>query len=112
MKEHIFHIPKGYTFKGLSGGYEDEKQYWFSDSSVFYITKEHGLPSLNYNNIRNLEGANAKRMLADTLTLQGTDNNGLYWKDIKQKNFSYGYSKVPHNKKEKFEAIIKELSSN
>ncbi len=112
VKEYTFHIPKGYKFNGWTGGYENEKQYWYSDSSVFYITKAHGLPSINYENIRDVEGANANRMLLDTLTLEGKDKQGLYWKDIKQSNFSYGYSRVPTDKKEIFEAIIKEIAKH
>lgn len=112
IKKYSFHVPKGYQLNSWTGGYENEKQYWYPDSSVFYITKEHGLPSINYENIRAVEGANANRMLSDTLTLQGKDKQGLYWKDIKQIGFSYGFSRVPGEKREIFEAIMKEISSH
>ena len=76
-------VPIGFTFYGWSGGYEDEKQYWYSDSSVFYITKAKGLTLINAENVRAIPGAYSKLLLTDTISLQGIDSKNLYWKHIK-----------------------------
>ncbi|QQS28134.1 MAG: hypothetical protein IPM47_14865 [Sphingobacteriales bacterium] len=99
-------IPNGFQFYGWSGGHEDERQYWFADSSVFYITKTKELPNINSENIKSIQGFYAKLLLSDSIGLEGVDKNNLYWKHVKLEGFSYGYSNVTSRDLEKFNQII------
>jgi hypothetical protein len=112
-------IPKGYDFQGLVTEHGDEDRYWYSDSSVIYITNFPN--TLNYSEIQK-QSTYSKMFLAeqqlDTLCLSGKDDFGLYWKDrvliitMKNEKIGYrivGYSKVPPQHKAKFEEAISSI---
>lgn len=86
-------IPKGFREVALKRGNQLEKQFWYPDSSVIYVTA-NDVPVLNYENLR-ASGQYTKRQLSeDTLSLRGKGKNGLYWKDFKLKEGSIGYVNV------------------
>lgn len=91
-------IPKKFEIKYVRGDGEDkmEKQFWYSDSSVIYVSDFEN--NLNYDNIRALSSLYAKDAKAfvfrDTLMLEGNTKTGLYWKNIRYNNVSIGYNNV------------------
>lgn len=104
----ILNVPTGYSFEGASGNHEREYRYWYSDSSVIYITTFEN--TLNYDNI-NAHHLYYDRFQAfhknDSLTLSGTNENNCYWIDkLLPSGISIGYSNVPTNKVELFNNII------
>ena len=114
-KNHVYtiQIPKGYKLFSWTGGHEEQHEYWYSDSSVIYLSRDLGVSTINNENIKNEEGAYAKRLqefLAnDTITLSGTDISGEYWKEIKLKNICLGYAGVAKEKVEIFESALHSL---
>jgi hypothetical protein len=101
-------VPKGYTFKWISGSHDNEYQYTYSDSSMVYVTDVSG-GGPNYDNIRKqetfyklFEAQNAN----DTLLLQGVDSLGLYWMNKSFGRYSIGYIKASKEKKELFDRSI------
>jgi hypothetical protein len=101
-------IPKGYKQIILERGTDLEKQYWYPDSSVIYITSDL-ISYLNNDNIRATGRSGDRDFLLDSLTLGGIDKNGLYWKDIKMKKMCVGYVSVPKSKKKQFEDALKSI---
>jgi len=110
--KHIYKmkVPSGYKLLRWTGGHEDQYEYWYPDSSVIYLTKDLGSSTINDENIRRQEGAYAKRFLAflgnDTITLEGANVVGLYWKEIKQKTICFGYARVTKEKKAVFDKAL------
>jgi hypothetical protein len=107
--KYKYNVPDGYRLRIWTGGYEDAHEFWYPDSSVFYITKERGLPSLAYYNIRAIPNAYAKSMLFDTITFSGIDSANRAWKHVEAENFSYGYSNVSNANVEVFEKILLQI---
>lgn len=99
-------IPKGYEELVLIRGSELEKQFWYKDSSVIYITASR-VPLINYEHITATGKYGERQFLNDTMSLTGLDNRGFYWKDIKIKSGgSIGYANVSKPNKEKFEKAL------
>ena len=101
-------IPQNYVFEGLQGSHEFEQRYWYSDSSVIYITNFEN--TINYKEIRQ-QNTYYDRFNAlqsnDTLTLQGVNIDGLYWKDmLLGGGITIGYSRVPQYRVKEFEKAI------
>ena len=44
--------------------------------------------------------------ICDTLTLEGIDTNGLYWKEVFRGKICVGYSKVNESNKSSFDKAI------
>lgn len=126
--KYTLDVPKGYDLKILSVTVENEQRYTYNDSSVIYLTNFKNTP--NYENIKEmgdsvfkyrfqneamtkeinqLLGKESVKVLPDTLELTGIDRNSLYWKDIKVGKISIGYQKVPEEKKELFDNVLKTL---
>ena len=104
-------IPDDYTFKGFTSNNTLEKQYWYHDGSVIYITDEpHS--DITYKYIEETGKSSERYFLRDTMTLSGKDRNGRYWKDIKIYQFCIGYSNVTAQKKEVFDQTLKSLTVN
>lgn len=104
-------IPKNYVFEGIQGGREIEHRYWYSDSSVIYITTFEN--TLNYEDIRE-QGTYFERFeslrFMDSLTLEGTGSNGLYWKDkLLENGITVGYSRVPKSRLKDFNKVISSI---
>lgn len=113
--EYILKIPKGYTCRVITANYDIEKQYWYEDSAVVYISNMFNFPSLNYDNIKAQKDAYGKHFEAsiieeDTLTLEGVDSTGLLWKNKHLKDINIGYANVPSEKKETFDKILKSIN--
>lgn len=106
-------IPKGFNKEIIEAGQDTEYRFLYSDSSLIYITDEKGTPIINYKNIDSDSIAIQKSFLAlmenDTLTLQGQDKSGKYWKNKKLKEISIGYLNVPENRKEDFDKAISSI---
>ncbi|HZV71384.1 MAG TPA: hypothetical protein VFG10_17635 [Saprospiraceae bacterium] len=103
-------IPKGFTFQGIAGDHEFEKRYWYSDSSVIYITTFSN--TINYDEIRK-QGKYYEKFDAvhskDTINLEGKDGKGLYWMDRTIKSVTFGYSRVPADRKYQFDLAIESI---
>jgi hypothetical protein len=104
-----YEIPKGAVNERIiSGDHEKTKEYWYPDSSVFYITTFHN--TYNYDYMRS-QGTYYERFIAimnnDTITLEGTTGNGLYWRDrLLEDGVTVGYSNVEKANKEKFDQAV------
>ena len=114
-EKYVFVTPEGYISEKR---YESENKYaqdyLFSDSSLFYITTFSN--TNNYEEIRR-QDSYADRFSAfhsgDTITLNGVDKQGLYWKDRLIKNgVTIGYSKVSSKNKDDFDKAIFSIRKN
>lgn len=110
-------VPKGYELKEIKAGGENglEYQLIYKDSSIIYITQF--VNSLNDINIEKAGLADKKNDLYlknsfpnDTLTLESTTTNGLFWKEIRIGNITYGYLNVHLKQKNEFEKSITSFS--
>ncbi|HNS12469.1 MAG TPA: hypothetical protein PKM97_07605 [Bacteroidia bacterium] len=107
---YTLQIPKGYKLFTWTGDHVRQQEYWYSDSSVIYLTNNLGSNAINESNIRQQEGAYAKRFQAflsnDTITLSGVDSIGKYWKEVKLQKICLGYAGVENEKLEIFERAL------
>ena len=100
-------IPKSAKLiKVVAGGEGEEHRYFYSDSSVIYITSLSGAGTLNESLINRSADDYNKRFSADTASFTGIDKNGLYWKEIKHYGLFYGYAKVLPAKKLFFDKAL------
>lgn len=109
--EYSFKVPDGYQERRYSGDNEYQQEYWFKDSSVFYVTTFRN--TYNYKEIRE-QGTYYDRFEAlnsgDTITLKGKDENGLMWKDkLIGGGVTIGYSNVPPSQLEEFESAVSSI---
>lgn len=89
-----------------------EKQFWYSDSSVVYISDFSN--NLNTENIRASGFTQEKlkfmlmqsEMKADTLVLVGRNQQGFFWKEISIGRTQFGYLNVPSNKIKDFDKVL------
>jgi hypothetical protein len=106
-------IPDNFKKEIIEKGQDVEYRFSYSDLSMIYITDESSTPELNYNNIDNDTTAIQKNFLAsmenDTLTLEGKDKSGRFWKNKKLKNISIGYLNVPEVRKSEFDKAISSI---
>lgn len=111
---YVAYLKKGYKAKILSGGNEwTEKSFKYLDGSLFYISNEEGKPTIYYDEkviddiiIKKFTGA---FFLSDTITLQGIDRNGKYWKNKYDGEVNIGYMNISKEKKEEFDKIISSI---
>jgi len=101
-------IPKNYVFEGFQGDHQLEHRYWYSDSSVIYITTFEN--TMNYEDIRK-QGTYFDRFNSlrskDSLTLRGVNKSGLFWQDkLLENGITIGYSRVPNYRLRDFNEII------
>ncbi|MBS1543401.1 MAG: DUF4348 domain-containing protein [Bacteroidetes bacterium] len=106
--DYTLELPIGYELKKLKDdeGYR-EHQAIYPDGSVVYITdddKSGGISKAKEEKY----GVNVyTKMLAnDNLLLEGTDNNGKYWKEQKLGKVVIGYYNVPPGKKEMYDRVL------
>jgi hypothetical protein len=99
MRNAKLKIPKWISIKKLKADAENgtENQYWYADSSVFYITNKNG--TLNYSLIRKQDGSYSKQFMSDSVSLAGVDEKGYCWREIKYRGLFYGYTNVPLTRK-------------
>ncbi|GGH70108.1 hypothetical protein GCM10011318_11830 [Phaeocystidibacter marisrubri] len=91
-------------------GHGKEYQYWFSDSSVFYITTELTSNTLNFNQLEYMvreseynEVPYPSMSIMDTIVQSGHDKHELIWKEVGlfRGQLRYGYLNVrPENEVE------------
>lgn len=106
----VAEIPKGYFLKYKTGGLDESHEYLYNyaDSSLIYFTDQSN-GGANYQNIRDADQYDklfSHFLAGDTITLQGIDNNGKYWKHRSLSNYSIGYLNVNQGNKEKFDSVI------
>jgi hypothetical protein len=102
-------IPANYSLNEKTGDGEAgyEKQYTYSDSSIIYISDFN--INVNYNNLvksNKYEKYFVAFLNGDTISLSGTTDNGLYWRNIRFKNVSIGYLNVKENHKLEFDKSL------
>ena len=110
-------IKNGFKISAISGGNEwTEKSYSYPDNCIFYVSDEKGNTSLNYENIRNNQLMSDKSISAsiknDTITLQGVDSNGNYWKNKYDKEVNMGYKNVSKERKKEFDLYLLNIKRN
>lgn len=102
--EVIVQVPNGFRLtKIYTGGEGKEHRYWYSDSSLIYLSDAKGSTSVNEQLIRQQEGAYSRKFLSDSIMLTGTDEKGNHWQEVKYKGILYGYSNVPPEKKQLYD---------
>lgn len=103
-------IPKGYIVKIMNYENERAKVFLYSDSSRFFFS-DNTKPSAFYPDAYKKYGKdiNIKFLSTDTITINGVDEAGKFWKERKAKIVVYGYMKVPIEKKEEFDSIINKV---
>lgn len=96
MNKVVMKIPKpAYIERVEAGGGEGSRvHYYYSDSSVIYVTDAKGIPTPNYSSLRTIKGIRLDILWADTFNLSGSDENGKLWTEIKLGELRYGYSHV------------------
>lgn len=107
-------LPKGFKITEIHGGNEwRELSYEYNNNSVFYITNERGRPTILLRNIQNDTLALQKTSLAfflnDTITIQGIDKKGKYWKNKYDGKVNIGYLNISIEKKEEFDKILSSI---
>lgn len=106
MKSHtvIMQVPNEFILTKIStGGEGQEHRYWYSDSSLIYISDANGNTTINERLIRLQDGAYSRKFLSDSIILSGTDEKGYYWQEVKYKGVLYGYSNVSPEKKQLYD---------
>lgn len=103
-------LEKGFDKQIIEQGQDLLYKFTYPDESVLYITDESGTPSINYKNIDNSPSGIQKSFISNiegsTLTLQGVDENGKYWKNKKLKNISIGYLNTSEKHRKQFDDIL------
>ncbi|HVW99889.1 MAG TPA: hypothetical protein VHA52_05585 [Candidatus Babeliaceae bacterium] len=109
--EYQMRIPKGYIVKNYSFENEGAKILIYPDSSRLYFS-DNTKPSAFYPDAYKKYGEyiNIRFLTADTITIDGVDEVGKYWKTRKARIVVYGYMKVPIEKKKMFDRIINNVS--
>jgi hypothetical protein len=103
-------IPEGYKLiKIITGGEGEEHRYWYSDSSLIYLSDASSLISINEESVRNQEAADYRKNKSDSFLFKGVNTNGNYWTEIKNKGLLYGYFNVPPYKKHFYDSALKSL---
>lgn len=106
VKSHkvTMQVPNEFNLTKIStGGEGQEHRYWYSDSSLIYISDARGSTTVNERFIRMQDGAYSRRFQTDSIILMGTNENGNYWQEVKYKGIHYGYSNVPPEKKQLYD---------
>ena len=105
------YLPRGFTIKRTAAEGNVEYSYYYSDSSVFYISS---FPTPHsYLEIRKVNAFYDKRdavRLQKELVLSGKDSAGFYWKDITINRLSIGFYRVPASNLEAMEKAVKSLA--
>lgn len=100
----IMQVPNGFRLtKIYTGGEGAEYRYWYSDSSLIYVSDAKGNTTVNERLIRQQDGAYSRKFVSDSIMLKGTDERGNYWQEVKYKGVLYGYSNVPPEKKQLYD---------
>src|SRR5690606_23425848 len=100
----IMNIPRGSKLIRItSGGEGVEHRYWYSDSSVIYLSSISGNATLNELLINKQQESYNKRFMSDTVSFSGIDEKGKYWREVKHGNIFYGYANVHPEEKNVFD---------
>ncbi len=111
--KYILKIPNDFTLKivHVEGEERYEKQFWYNDSTVFYISDL--FHNINYGNIKEDEGEYAKDFKAyclnDTITLKGKNSNGFAWLNKRIGSVCIGYNNAPSDIKNVFDKAMQSL---
>ncbi|MBC7949762.1 MAG: hypothetical protein H7Y42_17890 [Chitinophagaceae bacterium] len=100
-------LPKGRVEERFRVGSDDGKEqfYDFNDGAVFYIARNTTWPTVNQHR---MVQPDMKRSSSSGLT-SGTDNNGLYWKEIRLEEFQIGYAYVPATHVNRFDDALNSI---
>lgn len=100
-------IPMSAKFTRITAGGEgEEHRYLYDDSSVIYITSMQGAATINEPLIVKNNATYNTKFSSDTATMEGIDDKGNYWKEIKNHEIFYGYSNVALGKKPLFDNAL------
>jgi hypothetical protein len=104
-------VPRGGKQLTVFGSHEKEQEVLYPDSSYIYITNDAKAGShLNYNNVARLDkGAYARKLLEDTVLLEGVQPDGRFWKEDKLGNIVVGYVNVTASQKSRYDASLRSL---
>ncbi len=100
-------VPQGGKLLTVSGSHEKELEVIYPDSSFVYITNDAESGSyLNYKNVASVKAVYTEKLLKDTLLLEGSQNNGKFWKENKFGKIVVGYVNVPLSKKDLYDKSL------
>ncbi len=107
-KDIVFFVPEGYVqeqvklheTKGL------EQFYQYNHGAYFYIAQGTSLASINKRFITT--GGKTEKNGSEFM-YSGTDESGLYWKEVQVDSLRWGYSFVPVNLLPKFEQSVNSI---
>lgn len=107
--EYSFSMPKGYSVKALQADAEagSEQVYSYPDSSLIYITDFEN--TVNIGNIRDQVKAYSDRFFSDSISLEGTDQRGKFWREIKYHGVFYGYSRASSVRKMQYDFLLESV---
>jgi hypothetical protein len=108
---YCLNVPKGGKLLTVTGSHEKELEVSYPDSSFIYITNDaNGGSHLNYRNVSSLdEGTYSNKLLKDTLLLQGSQNDGRFWKENKMGQIVVGYVNVSSDEKAEYDKALASL---
>lgn len=108
--KYLMDVPK----KGIkdefivSGSHETEHRVVYQDSSIIYLTNDEAGSALNYKNIEKVSSDKQQtgKLFVDTLSLEGQNEDGQYWKEVKLDEINVGYVNVPPDKKQLYDQAL------
>lgn len=108
---YCLNVPKGGKLLTVSGSHEKELEVSYPDSSFIYITNDaNGGSHLNQQNVSSLsKDIYTNKLLKDTLLLQGSQNDGRFWKESKMGQIVVGYVNVSSDKKAEYDKALASL---
>lgn len=92
-----------------TGGEGKEYQYWYTDSSMIYISDADGISTVNDSIVRIKKNRNYTQNRNDSIFVTGLAANGKYWLEREFKGLRYGYFNVSSNKKQLYDNAVKSL---
>ncbi|CAN5323227.1 hypothetical protein BH09BAC1_BH09BAC1_19630 [soil metagenome] len=113
VKYHV-EVPKDFrNHIVVTGGWEDEHQYWYGDSAMFFYTRSASNSFALITYVPDIDNISSALFTAsvnnDTLNLSGITNNGLYWRVRKLHAIQVGYVNVREGDLVKFGSALESV---
>lgn len=104
-----FLIPAGYKHERLEVDHTVDDKYMYPDGAIVYVTDTHGGTSSDMKTKKYGKEIYYK-LVFNELTLEGQDENGLYWKERKFGRIYISYFSVKPEQKPKYDSILLNIS--
>ncbi len=105
---YILDLPSGYEFKENQGEVFKEYHFLYPDGSVFYFTDDYESGgAVNKDKIEKYgDDILVKIAINDTLDINGSNEEGKYWREKKETNVVIGYISATKERKVEFDNVI------